>query len=127
MKASPRILSSPGAPWRSTGRPVTAMRTRHWPIPKCLCFRIGSQGGARSILPRSGADIELTQGSGTLLYAFEPELAGVCEHGRSVALDVLVEPNARTGLGQDRHERGLANLKRITPQVVAVQFDQVEG
>src|ERR1700745_4100884 len=98
MKASPRILSSPGAPWRSTGRPVTAMRTRHWPIPKCLCFRIGSKGCARSISPRSGADIELTQGSGTLLYAFEAELAGVTENGRTVALQMLVEANAGLAL-----------------------------
>src|SRR5215813_6912952 len=30
-------------------------------------------------------------------------------------------------LGHDRCERGLADLKRITPQIVAVQFDQVEG
>jgi hypothetical protein len=49
------------------------------------------------------------------------------EDGRSVALDMLVEPDSGAGLGHDRCERGLANLKRITPQVVAVQFDQVEG
>ena len=30
-------------------------------------------------------------------------------------------------LGQDRGQRGLADLKRITPQIVAVQFDEVEG
>jgi adenylate cyclase len=30
------------------------------------------------------------------------------------------------GLGHDRGERGLADLKRIAPQVVAVQLDQVE-
>jgi len=40
---------------------------------------------------------------------------------------MLVEPNAWTGLGHDRYERGLADLKRIAPQVVAVQFDEVEG
>jgi hypothetical protein len=39
---------------------------------------------------------------------------------------VLVEPDAGAGLGHDRCERGLADLKRITPQVVAVQLDQVE-
>src|SRR6516225_4143325 len=63
MKASPRILSSPGAPWRSTGRPVTAMRARHWPIPRCLSFRIGSKGCARSISAKSGPDIELCASS----------------------------------------------------------------
>jgi hypothetical protein len=36
----------------------------------------------------------------------------VGEDGRTVALDMLVEPDAGTGLGQDRRERGLADLKR---------------
>jgi hypothetical protein len=40
---------------------------------------------------------------------------------------MLVEPDAGAGLGQDRCERGFADLKRITPQVVPVQLDQVEG
>jgi hypothetical protein len=40
---------------------------------------------------------------------------------------VLVEPQARTSLGQDGLERGLAHSQRITPQVVTVQLDQVEG
>jgi hypothetical protein len=49
------------------------------------------------------------------------------EDGRAVALDMLVEPDAGAGLGHDRCERGLADLKRIAPEVVAVQFDEVEG
>ena len=49
------------------------------------------------------------------------------EDGRAVALDVLIKPDAGAGLGHDRCERGLADFKRIAPQVVAVQFDQVEG
>src|SRR5262249_25233591 len=49
------------------------------------------------------------------------------EDGRAIAPDVLVEPDAGAGLGHDRCERGLADLKRITPQVVAVQFDEAEG
>jgi hypothetical protein len=49
------------------------------------------------------------------------------EDGRAVAFDMLVEPDAGAGLGQNRCERGLADLKRITPQVVAVQLNQVEG
>jgi hypothetical protein len=49
------------------------------------------------------------------------------EDGRAIALDMFVEPDAGAGLGHDRGERGLADLKRIAPQVVAVQFDQVEG
>ena len=48
------------------------------------------------------------------------------EDGRAVALDMLVEPETGTGLGQDRCERGLADLQRITAQVVAVQLDEVE-
>src|SRR5262245_22813183 len=49
------------------------------------------------------------------------------EDGRAVALDMLVEPDARASLGHDRRKRGFTDLKRITPQVVAVQLDQVEG
>jgi hypothetical protein len=59
--------------------------------------------------------------------AFEPHLAGMGEDGRAVAFDMLIEPDAGASLGQDRCERSLANLKRIAPQVVAVQLDQVEG
>jgi hypothetical protein len=58
-------------------------------------------------------------------YTFEAHLAGMGENGRAVALDMLIEPDA--GAGHDRRERGLADLKRITAQVVAVQFDQIEG
>src|SRR5262249_39291670 len=59
--------------------------------------------------------------------AFEAKLAGVGEDGRAVALDMFVEPDAGAGLGYDRCERGPANLKRIAPQVVPVQLDEVEG
>jgi hypothetical protein len=38
----------------------------------------------------------------------------------AVAFDMLVEPDAGASLGQDRCERGLADLKRIAPQVVAI-------
>src|SRR6516164_10943719 len=58
---------------------------------------------------------------------FKPHLAGMGEDGRAVALNMLVEPDARVSLGHDRCQRGLADLKRIAPQVVAVQFDEVEG
>ncbi|HYP58055.1 MAG TPA: hypothetical protein VEQ35_07190 [Beijerinckia sp.] len=40
---------------------------------------------------------------------------------------MFVESDAGAGLGHDRRERGLADLKRIAPQVVAIQLDQVEG
>ena len=40
---------------------------------------------------------------------------------------MLIEPDAGAGLGHDRCERGLADLERIAPQVVAVQFEEVEG
>ena len=53
--------------------------------------------------------------------------AGMGEDGRAVAFDMLIEPDAGAGLGHDRCERGFADLKRITPQVVAVQFDQAKA
>jgi hypothetical protein len=36
---------------------------------------------------------------------------------------------SRTGLGLSQHarKRGLADLKRIAPQVIAIQLDQVES
>jgi hypothetical protein len=40
---------------------------------------------------------------------------------------MLVEAQAKASFGQHTSKRGLANLKRIAPQVIAVQFDQVEG
>jgi hypothetical protein len=40
----------------------------------------------------------------------------VGEDGRAVALDMLVEPDAGAGLGHDRCERGLADLKRSRPR-----------
>jgi hypothetical protein len=63
----------------------------------------------------------------SLLPRFETMLAGMGEDGRAVAFQMLVEPDAGLGLGQDRCERGFADLKRIMPQVVAIQLDQVEG
>src|SRR5262249_10561165 len=57
--------------------------------------------------------------------AFEAHLAGVGEDGRAVALEVLIEADAEAGLGHDRCERGLADLKRITPEIVAVLLDRV--
>ena len=51
---------------------------------------------------------------------FKPHLAGMGEDGRAVALDVLVEPDAGSGLGHDRCKRGLADRKPIAPEIVAV-------
>jgi hypothetical protein len=42
------------------------------------------------------------------------------EDSGAVALDVLVEPEAGAGLGQDRSECGFADLQRVTPEVVAI-------
>jgi len=59
--------------------------------------------------------------------AFEAKLAGMGEDGWAVALDMLVEPDAGSDLGHIDARRGLADLKRIAPQVVAIQIDEVEG
>jgi stress-induced morphogen len=40
---------------------------------------------------------------------------------------MLVEAQTKANFGQHTSKRGLADHKRIAPQVVAVQFDQVEG
>ena len=50
------------------------------------------------------------------------------EHRFSVVeFHVLVEPDARNGLGEHRRERRLADHERIAPQVVSIQLDQIEG
>src|SRR5262249_41362732 len=40
---------------------------------------------------------------------------------------MLVEAQAMASFGQHTSKRGLAHFQRITPQVVAGQFDEVEG
>jgi len=59
--------------------------------------------------------------------AFEPHFARVGENGRAVAFQMLVEAQAKASFGQHTSKRRLADLKRITPHVVAIQFDQIEG
>jgi hypothetical protein len=59
--------------------------------------------------------------------AFEPELAGVAEHGLAVALDVVIEPNAMASSNQDGGQRRLADVERVAAVIVAVQLNQVEG
>jgi hypothetical protein len=50
----------------------------------------------------------------------------MAENSLTIALDMLIEPDAGANFGQHARERDLADLKRIAPQVVAVQLDQVE-
>jgi hypothetical protein len=54
-------------------------------------------------------------------------IAGGRSSWPTVAFHVFVEPDTGAGLGDDRCERSLADLKRIAPEIVAVQLDDVEG
>src|SRR5262249_21308286 len=40
---------------------------------------------------------------------------------------MLIEAQAKASFGQHTSKRGLAHFQRITPQVVAVQLDQIES
>jgi hypothetical protein len=51
----------------------------------------------------------------------------VAEYGLALTFHVLVETDAWPSLGQDHLKGSLAALQRIRPEIVAVQFDQVEG
>ena len=51
----------------------------------------------------------------------------MAENSLTIALDMLVEAEAKANFGQHTSKRGLADLKRIAPEVIAVQLDQVEG
>ena len=50
--------------------------------------------------------------------AFKTHFASMGENGRAVAFNMLVEPDTGAGLGQDGCERRLADLERVTAQVV---------
>src|SRR5262249_15130230 len=52
---------------------------------------------------------------------------GVSEHRRAIRLDMLVETQAERSLSQDRSECGFAHLERLATEVVAIQFNQIEG
>jgi len=45
------------------------------------------------------------------------------EHGGAIAFDMLVEAQPKASFGQHAAQRGLAHFQRITPQVVAIEFD----
>ena len=47
--------------------------------------------------------------------------------GPSPSMGSLKRRQAKASLGQHTSKRGLADLKRIAPEVIAVQFDQVKG
>jgi hypothetical protein len=49
------------------------------------------------------------------------------EDGLTVALDMLVEAQAKASFGQHTSQRGLAHFQGITPHVVTIQLNQVEG
>jgi hypothetical protein len=56
-----------------------------------------------------------------------PILQACAKDGRAVAFQMLVEAQAKANFGQHTSKRGLAHFQRITPHVVAIQLDQVEG
>jgi hypothetical protein len=51
----------------------------------------------------------------------------MAEYGRPIRLDMFADADAGTALGQQRGQCGLAHLKRLAAQIVAVQLDQIEG
>jgi hypothetical protein len=55
-------------------------------------------------------------------------IAGVPENEFAVVmLKMLIKPQTGHSLGENRRQRGFADFERIAAQVVAVQFDQIEG
>ena len=59
--------------------------------------------------------------------AFATERAGVLENGRAVALVMLIERDPVAGVSEQIGEHGLAVLDRLPPEVLAVEFSQVES
>jgi hypothetical protein len=59
--------------------------------------------------------------------AFEPHLAGVAEDQLPIMGEVLVQTQSRMAPTEEARECRLARLQRLGPQVLAVQFEEVEG
>jgi hypothetical protein len=59
--------------------------------------------------------------------ALTAERAGMPEDDRAVVGVVLIEGDAFMGMTQKLCQKALALLDRRVPQILAVQFDQVEG
>jgi hypothetical protein len=60
--------------------------------------------------------------------ALKTQLAGVREHQRAVrVVEVLVEAQSWRRASEQAGERRFAHRERVAPQIVAVEFDQVEG
>ena len=58
----------------------------------------------------------------------KPHLAGVRKHEWAIlVVEVLVEAQPRCRTPEQARERRLAHCERVAPQIVAVEFDQVEG
>jgi hypothetical protein len=68
--------------------------------------------------------------------AFKAKFAGMLKHSWTVRLDVLIKPYTGHGapekprehlLPKQTPERCLSHHERLTPQVIPVQLDQIEG
>jgi hypothetical protein len=55
-----------------------------------------------------------------------PELYGESRRFDTILVQMLLEPYAKRRSRQYPFKRGLAQGKRIAPQIVAVEFDQIE-
>jgi hypothetical protein len=115
-----------GRSWRRRSSELVGVRGRS---PSPILFRFTFHG--RRIRVLHFEPIRRAAGTVRRLLplrdnAFEAKFAGVTKYSLAVALYVLVEPDARPSLGQHHLQRGLAALKWIMPQVVAVQLDQIK-
>ena len=57
----------------------------------------------------------------------QPHLAGMVEYALAIVGEVLVHTQPRKAHAQQARKRRLARLQRLAPQVLAVQFEEVEG
>src|SRR6516165_10321860 len=59
--------------------------------------------------------------------AFEAHLAGVPEYALAIMGEVLVQTQPRKAPTQQARELRLARLQRLAPQILAIQFEEIEG
>src|SRR5262245_18084429 len=59
--------------------------------------------------------------------AFEDHLAGVAEYALAIVGKVFVQAQSREAPTQQARERRIARLQRLAPQVLAIEFQEIEG
>src|SRR5262249_10274035 len=110
--------------------PMLQNRTSAPPLLAPVFFGVPSHRFARRVLelePVLRAPGSVARAEPLRHDAFEAHLAGVPEYALAIVGEVLVQTQTRKAPTQPARERRLAGFDRLAPQILAIQFKQVEG